>query len=196
MKLELVQDLYLRELEETYWSEQKMLKALPQLAQAVSTDELRNALEKHVEQTREQAERLKKIIQRFGESSPGTRGKAMGALLDQARGFLKEEMGDNLREAALGLAAARAESHEIACYAGLEMMARQMGQAEDASLLSQSLREEKAMQKKLLGFAQASQLQAAETEEPLPRSRRRIGGVSAKGGSTAANRKTKTPRRR
>jgi ferritin-like metal-binding protein YciE len=176
MKLKNLQDLYLEELRDIYDAEQQLLKGIPLLAKAASSDELRNAFEDHLEQTKEQIERLDQIFETAGASAKGKKCKGMAGLIEEARELLDEDIDPEVLDAALIAAAQRVEHYEIAVYGCLATYARLLEKEDDADLLEQSLDEEKETDELLTEIAESSinveaaeegeEAQEAEDEEP------------------------------
>ena len=86
-----LQDLYLEQLHDLYDAENQLIKALPELAQASSSEELRSGIEEHLEQTKEHAQRLETIFERLGEKAKGKKCKGMEGLLEEGKEILEEE---------------------------------------------------------------------------------------------------------
>src|SRR5215204_370447 len=107
MKINTLQDLYIEELRDIYNAETQLVKALPKVAQAATSDELRSAVEDHLEQTKEQVERLDQIFESLGTASKGKKCKAMEGLIEECNDLLEEDIAENVLDAALIAAAQR-----------------------------------------------------------------------------------------
>jgi ferritin-like metal-binding protein YciE len=166
MKLNTLQDLYLEELRDLYDAENQLVKALPQMAKAAGSEELRNAFEEHLEQTKEQIERLDQIFENYGASPKGKKCKGMAGLIEEARELIKEDADEDVRDAGLIAAAQRVEHYEIAVYGCVCTYAKLLGSEEEAELLEQTLDEEKETDQTLTEIAESTiNIEAAEGDE-------------------------------
>jgi ferritin-like metal-binding protein YciE len=166
MKLKTLEDLYLQELRDIYDAESQLLKALPTFAKAASSDELRNAFEDHLEQTKEQVGRLDQIFENLDASSKGKKCKGMAGLVEEGKELLDEDISPDVLDAAIIAAAQRIEHYEIAVYGCLVTYARLLEKDDDADLLEQSLDEEKETDELLTDIAESTiNIEAAEEED-------------------------------
>lgn len=165
MKSNSLRDLYTEQLKDLYDAERQLIKALPKMAEAASSDELRSALEEHLEITEQQAERLEQIFSRLGESGKAQKCKGMEGLIKEGSEVLKEDMDDDVRDAAIIAAAQRVEHYEIAGYGCVRTYANLLGDREAASLLEESLDEEKEADQKLTEIAEQINVEATGDEE-------------------------------
>src|SRR5690606_6520381 len=124
MKLSSLSDLYLHDLKGIYNAEQQLLRALPAMAQAASNDELRGALEAHVDVTKNQVQRLESIFRALGESGGGELCEAMEGLVTEGEELLGSEASEEVLDAGLITAAQKVEHYEIAAYGSLRTYAR------------------------------------------------------------------------
>ena len=141
-----IKELLVEELQDLLHAESQLLGALPKMASAAHNPKLREAFEKHLSQTEEQVERLKKVFELLGEEAQPKPCKAMMGLVEEGEetieeGAEKEEMAADL---ALIAAAQKVEHYEIAGYGTVRALARQIGAYEAARLLAQTLGEEEA----------------------------------------------------
>lgn len=166
MKIKSLRDLFIHELRDLYSAEKQLIKALPKMAKAASHEELREAFEEHLHQTEEQAHRLEQIFERMEISSRGEKCAAMEGLIEEASTFLKEEMPDNVRDAALIAAAQRVEHYEIAGYGVARTFGEILEEDEAVELLDQTLEEEKETDVKLTELAE-SVVNADAAEEAM-----------------------------
>ncbi|MBV8728616.1 MAG: ferritin-like domain-containing protein [Acidobacteriia bacterium] len=155
MKLNSLHDLYLNELKDLYHAEQQIIKALPKMAEAASSPELRNAFEQHLAETRVQAERLEQIFQKLGEPAKGQKCKGMVGIIDEGEDMLDEDAPPAVADAALIGSAQRVEHYEIAAYGTARTYARRLGFEDQAQLLQQTLTEEAETDKKLTSLAES-----------------------------------------
>jgi ferritin-like metal-binding protein YciE len=162
MKMESLRDLYVDELKDLYSAENQIVKALPKMAKAASSDDLRAAFEKHLEQTRIHVERLEQIFEGLEESPKGKRCKGMEGLIKEGKEMLEEDAEPDVLDAGLISAAQRVEHYEMAGYGCVRTYARLLGAEEAAELLQQTLDEEGETDKTLTELAEAINLEAAE----------------------------------
>jgi ferritin-like metal-binding protein YciE len=161
MSLDTLRDLFVNELKDIYNGENQILKALPRLARAAESAELRNAFEKHLRETEGQVKRLERIFERLGERPTGKRCKGMEGLVEEGKDILEEKGEDAVVDAALIAAAQKVEHYEIASYGCLITYAGLLGDREAEKLLKQTLGEEEATDKKLTELGEGGINQAA-----------------------------------
>jgi ferritin-like metal-binding protein YciE len=157
--------LYVEELKDLYSAESQLVKALPKMAKAASSDDLRQGFEEHLEQTKGHVQRLEKVFQALEETPKGKKCKGMEGLIAEGADVMEEDFEGNLMDAALIGAAQRVEHYEIAAYGTVRAFAKELGQTEQASLLTETLEEEKETDQKLTELAQQINAQANEGEE-------------------------------
>jgi len=157
--------LFVEELKDIYNAENQLVKALPKMAKAASSEELRSAFEEHLEQTKGHVARLDQIFKSLGESSKGKKCKGMEGLVKEGAEMIDEELGSDELDAGLISAAQRVEHYEIAAYGTVRTYAGILGDQESESLLSQTLQEEKETDEKLTEIAGDINIQAAEQGE-------------------------------
>jgi ferritin-like metal-binding protein YciE len=161
-----LKELYIDELKDLYNAENQLIKALPKMAKAASSAELRQGFEKHLEQTRGHVQRLEKIFQDLDESPKGKTCKAMQGLIEEGAETMKEDLEGSVMDAALIGAAQRVEHYEIAAYGTVRAFAKELGETEHISLLTQTLEEEKETDEKLTELAEDVNAQANAGEKP------------------------------
>ena len=154
MKVESLRDLYLEQLRDLYNAEQQLIKALPKMAKGSSSEELRAAFEDHLGQTKQHAQRIETIFEQMGEKVSGKKCKAMEGLVKEGGEILEEDMEDGIKDAAIIAAAQRVEHYEIAGYGCVHAYATRLGEDNAASLLAQTLDEEKKADVLLNGIAE------------------------------------------
>jgi ferritin-like metal-binding protein YciE len=155
MKIESLRDLYVEQLQDLYNAEQQLIKALPKMAKAASSEDLKAAFEEHLEKTRGHARRIETICEQMGEKANGKKCKAMEGLVKEGGEVMEEDMEDEIKDAALIAAAQRVEHYEIAGYGCVRAYASKLGDDAAASLLSQTLAEEKEADEALNDIAEA-----------------------------------------
>jgi ferritin-like metal-binding protein YciE len=142
MKLNTLEQLYISELRDLYSAENQLLKALPKMAKGASSSELKDAFEKHLEQTKGHVERLEQIFQHLDENPKGKICHAMKGLIEEGSEILKEDGEDSVLDAAIIVAAQKVEHYEIASYGSVRTFANLLNQDEPARLLQSTLDEE------------------------------------------------------
>jgi ferritin-like metal-binding protein YciE len=145
--------VFLDQLADVYHAEKQLTKVLPKLAKAAKSSDLKTAFESHLEETKNHVTRLERVFKSLDESIHSKPCKAMKGLVAEGGEILSENKGTAALDAALIIAAQKVEHYEIATYGGLRSWARQMGHTEAASLLNETLAEEKAADEKLTDIA-------------------------------------------
>ena len=158
-----LKELYIDELKDLYSAENQLVKALPTMAKAASSDELRQGFEKHLEQTRGHVQRLEKIYQALGESPKGKTCKGMQGLIEEGSEATEEDYEGSVMDAALIGAAQRVEHYEIAGYGTVRSMAETLGEDDHVSFLEETLEEEKETDEKLTELAEQINAQANQS---------------------------------
>ena len=157
-----LKELYIEELKDLYSAETQLVKALPKLARAATSEELRRGFEDHLEQTKGHVERLQKILDMLEESPKGKKCKGMEGLIEEGSEVTEEDYEGSLLDAALIGAAQRVEHYEIAGYGTVRSFAETLGETEHVSLLNETLEEEKETDEKLTELAEQINTQANE----------------------------------
>jgi ferritin-like metal-binding protein YciE len=153
-----LKELYIDELKDIYSAETQLVKALPRMAKAAASDELRSGFEEHLEQTKGHVSRLEQIFQALAEKPSGKKCMGMEGLIKEGGEAAEEEYEDDAKDAALIGAAQRVEHYEIAAYGTVRAMAEKLGEDEAAELLGQTLQEEKDTDVKLSNLADEIQV--------------------------------------
>jgi ferritin-like metal-binding protein YciE len=157
--------LYIDELRDIYNAENQLTKALPKMAKAATSDDLRAGFEGHLEQTKGHVERLERIFKELGEKPTGKKCKGMEGLVKEGEEMIKEEeLEGEALDAGLISAAQRVEHYEIAAYGCVRTYAKLLGQDDAAELLEQTLGEEKETDQKLTMLAENINVEAEEEE--------------------------------
>jgi ferritin-like metal-binding protein YciE len=179
-----LKELYIEELKDLYNAENQLVKALPKMAKAASSEDLRSGFEEHLEQTRGHVARLEQIFKSLGESPKAKKCMGMEGLVKEGSEVMKEDFEDAMIDAALIGAAQRVEHYEIAAYGTVSEFAKILGEDRHVSLLEQTLQEEKATDEKLTELAKEINPQAnqgsdeGEEEENPKRGRRPVRRVA------------------
>jgi ferritin-like metal-binding protein YciE len=149
-------ELFLSELADMYNAEQQLTKALPKMAKAAQNDQLREAIEEHLQETETQVSRLEQVFESLDESPKRKKCKGMEGIIDEGKEVMSEHKNSEEIDAALISAAQRVEHYEIAAYGCLCTWAEQMGHDEALDLLKENLSEEKAADEKLTELAKST----------------------------------------
>ncbi len=150
-----LEQLFMDELKDVYNAENQILQALPKMAKAAQSDDLRQAFEMHLEQTRGQVQRLDKIFQMHNMKSAGKMCRGIQGIIEEGQEMMGEKMlqGPAL-DAALIAAAQKVEHYEMATYGTLRTWAKELGDDQAAKLLQQTLDEEGDTDHKLTALAE------------------------------------------
>ena len=184
-------EAFVDELRDTYDAEKQLTKALPKMAKAAHSPELRKAIESHLEETRQQVERLEQVFESLGEKPRGKHCDGIAGIIQEAQAVMQEDFDEPTADACLIASAQRAEHYEMAAYGTLVAWARAMGHDEAADLLQETLDEEKAADEKLNTLAEggineqaAEGAHQSEEEEEEP-----VGAGSSKRSSSSSPRR-------
>lgn len=157
--------LLVDELKDIYWAEKHLVKALPKMQKAATSQELAAAFEKHTNETQQHIDTLEQVFALLEEKAVAKKCDAMEGLLAEATSIIEDtEKGTNTRDAGLILAAQKVEHYEIATYGTLRTFAQTMGHNEVAELLQQTLDNEKATDEALTQAAESLVNEAAAAE--------------------------------
>ncbi len=149
-------------LQDTYNAEQQLIDALPELARASHNEELQEAFENHLSQTKKQVERLENIFNRLKINKQGETCKAMEGLIEEGQKIIKKHEAGVIRDVALIIAAQKAEHYEIAAYGSLVELADVLGLDKIADTLERTLDEEKETDELLSDISQQVNDEACE----------------------------------
>jgi len=155
MALNTLQDLLVEELKDTYSAETQIAQALPKMAQAATSPQLKAAFEKHLIETQNQVKRLEQIFQHLGESPEGNTCEATEGLVKEGKEMIEADADPQVKDAGLIASAQKVEHYEIASYGTLTTWAKELGHHEIADLLGQSLNEEELTDKALSQLAES-----------------------------------------
>jgi len=190
-------DAFLDELRDTYDAEKQLTKALPKMAKASTSPELRAAFEAHLEETRGHVDRLEQVFQSLDEKARGKHCEGIAGIIDEGKAIMEEDFDDATMDACLIAAGQRAEHYEMAAYGTLIAWARSMGHTDAERLLQETLDEEKAADEKLTSIAEGGVNQeAADAAHPAEEDEEddEMPNRPGRGGSASAV--AKRPRRR
>ncbi len=156
MAISSLEDLYMEQLKDLYNAENQIVKALPKMAKAATSDDLRRALEEHLEQTRNHVTRLEQIFEMHGMKARGKKCVGMEGIIGEGKELLEEDAEPEVLDAGLIEAAQKVEHYEMAGYGTVRTWAQQLGDSQAADLLQQTLDEEGNANKKLTQLAESS----------------------------------------
>ena len=148
-----LEDLFMETLKDIYFAEKHILRALPKMAKEATSPELKEAFEKHRDETEEQVERLNQIFEAMGRPARGKTCEAIVGIIDEAKEFMDEFKGEAALDAALAASAQTVEHYEIARYGTLKSWARDLGMNDAVKLLDDTLQEEIKTDKLQTDFA-------------------------------------------
>jgi ferritin-like metal-binding protein YciE len=167
MKLDTLQKLYTEELRDLYNAENQLLKALPKMAKAASSEDLKDAFEKHLEQTKGHVKRLEQVFEELDERPKGKTCRAMKGLIEEGSEILQQEGEESVLDAGIIVAAQKVEHYEIAGYGSVRTFAHLLGQNKAAELLQATLDEESETNELLNRLAESTVNPEAVTETEL-----------------------------
>jgi ferritin-like metal-binding protein YciE len=165
MKLENLRDLFVDELKDLYSAENQLLKALPKMAKAATSSDLKRAFDSHLKETQGQVERLEQVFAGLDVSPKGKKCKAMEGLVAEGAEMMQEDAEPDVMDAGLIAAAQRVEHYEMAGYGCVRTYAQLLGETKAATLLQKTLDEEGAADKKLTQIAKQINVEAEDEEE-------------------------------
>src|SRR5581483_4292091 len=142
MKPATLRELFIDELKDLYSAENQLLKALPKMAKAATSPDLKKAFESHLKETQTQVDRLVQIFESLDASPKGKKCKAMEGLVEEGSEMMEEDAEPEVMDAALIAAAQRVEHYEMAGYGTVRTYARLLGDEQAAKLLQKTLDEE------------------------------------------------------
>ena len=181
MSAKSLQELFVEELRDAYDGEKRLTKALPRMAKAAESDELRSAFTNHLRETERQIQRLEQVFRTIGEPVRGKKCDGLMGIIEEGKSAMEELDEGPVLDAALIAGAQRAEHYEIAAYGTLAYFAEMLGNDKAKNLLGQTLDEEKAADEKLSVIAKSkvnrqalmgAGMEGEEADEETPRSGR------------------------
>lgn len=153
MQQQALRDLYINELRDIYSAETQMVKTLPKMSKAATSEDLRSGFEEHLAQTRGHVARLEQIFEALGEKPTGQKCAGMAGLVKEGGQMISEEFEGEVKDAGLIGAAQRVEHYEIAAYGTVRAFAALLNESHAVHLLSETLAEEKETDQKLTHLA-------------------------------------------
>lgn len=161
MSLDTLNDLFIEQLRDTLNAEKQLVKALPKMSKGANSSLLSEAIDAHLEETKNHVVRLEEVFESIGETPRGKKCKGMEGLIEEGQEALDEEGDPAVLDAAIIAAAQRVEHYEIAAYGCLMHYAELLGHTEAVRLLQQTLDEEKAADEKLTQVSDAEVMSSA-----------------------------------
>jgi ferritin-like metal-binding protein YciE len=156
MKLETLRDLLVEQLKDLYDAEHRITKALPKMAKAATSPELKAAFQKHLSETEGQIERLDQVFEQLGEKARKKTCKAMQGLIEEGEETIKEDAEPEVKDAALIASAQRVEHYEMAGYGTVRSYARLLEETAVVELLDATFEEERATDEALSELAEST----------------------------------------
>ena len=155
MAMTTLEDLYIAQLRDIHYAEKQLTKALPKMAKNATNPKLAEELMLHAEETEQHLERLAKVFSLLGLKPRGEKCEAILGHIEEAKELMDECEDDSVRDAAIIMAAQKAEHYEIATYGSLIVFAKNLGLHEQAEILKQIIADEKKADEKLSKLAEA-----------------------------------------
>jgi ferritin-like metal-binding protein YciE len=160
-----LRDFFIDQLEDIYWAEKKLVKTLPKMAEAAHSEELRQAFNSHLEETKNHVTRIEKAFGLFNQKANDKVCPALKGIVEEGEDIIDETDADTAqRDVGLIFAGQKAEHYEIATYGGLVQLAKTMNRDDVAQLLSETLKEEKMADEKLTQIAEQTANRQASME--------------------------------
>ena len=160
-------DLFIHELSDAMSAEQQILKMLPELQRETQMSEVKQALKEHEQETRQQVKNLEAVFKQIGEKPEATTCFGIKGLADEHQALHEESPSPEVLEMANLTGAAKTEHYEMVMYTGLIQMAKDLGERDAAKLLQENLDQEKAMAKRVEGFAKEAGKQIIAQQETV-----------------------------
>ncbi|WP_230533442.1 YciE/YciF ferroxidase family protein [Microvirga roseola] len=150
-----LEDLFLHTLKDVLYAEKQILKALPRMAKAADSDELKQAFEQHREETQGQIERLEEVFKMLGKPARGVQCEAINGIIEESKEVMEDFADSEALDAGILAAAQAVEHYEITRYGSLKTWAEELGMRDATKLLDQTLQEEKKTDQLLTKLAEA-----------------------------------------
>ena len=161
MKIERLEELFVEELKDLYHAEKQLVKALPKMAKAATSEELRKAFTDHLEQTKTHVQRLEQVFESVDEKAKAKVCKGMQGLIEEGQETMQEDAMESLADLGLIAAAQKVEHYEMSGYGTMRTFAGIMGNQDAVRLLSETLKEEEAADKLLTHISESLLKEAA-----------------------------------
>ena len=158
--LDSLRELYFDQLQQLHSAETQIIEALPKMIQSATEPQLKNALQTHLQETKGHVARLEQILNEAKGSVDSKKSKGMAALITEGEDVIKDAADQSVRDAGIIAAAQKVEHYEIAAYGTVRNFAEILAKDSDASLLDQTLEEEKHADSILTGISDSANTQA------------------------------------
>ena len=162
-----LRELMIEEIRDLYDAERQLVKALPKMAKGASSEELRSLIETHLGETQEQVKRLERAFEMLQEKPRGKHCAGIAGIIKEGSDLLGEDFDGAVLDAGIIAGAQRAEHYEMGAYGSVIAWAKQIGEGDIASLLEETLEEEKGADEKLSALAESSINQQAASEKSV-----------------------------
>ena len=160
-KQKTLEDLFLTTLKDVYYAEKQILRALPKMAKATESDELRQAFEQHRTETDGQIQRLEQVFEQIGKRASGKTCEAIQGIIAEGQEIMEDYAESDALDAGILASAQAIEHYEISRYGTLKSWAQQLGMTEAVTLIEETLAEEKKTDQLLTQIAESSANQKA-----------------------------------
>jgi ferritin-like metal-binding protein YciE len=185
-----LRELMIEEIRDLYDAERQLVKALPKMAKGATSDELRSLIETHLEETQGQVKRLEQAFEMLQEKPRGKHCAGIAGIIKEGSDLLEEDFDGAVLDAGIIAGAQRAEHYEMGAYGSVIAWAKQLGEGDVASLLEETLEEEKGADEKLSALAESSINQEAASEggdqDSMEEGAGRRSGAKGNGGNGAS----------
>jgi len=178
-----LRELMIEEIRDLYDAERQLVKALPKMAKGASSEELRSLIETHLGETQEQVKRLERAFEMLQEKPRGKHCAGIAGIIKEGSDLLAEDFDGAVLDAGIIAGAQRAEHYEMGAYGSVIAWAKQIGEGDIASLLEETLEEEKGADEKLSALAESSINQQAASEKSMRSNGGNGASRSSNGGS-------------
>src|SRR6266542_4688600 len=150
-------EFFLHQLQDIYWAEKKLVKTLPKLEEAATSQQLKDAFRNHWGQTQQHVVTLERVFSMIGEEADATKCHAMAGIVDEGSDIIDDtDEGSAQRDVGLIFAGHKAEHYEIATYGGLVQLAKTLGYNDASNVLGRTLSEEKETDALLTQIAESN----------------------------------------
>jgi ferritin-like metal-binding protein YciE len=162
----MLKEFFIEEIKDIYWAEKHLVKTLPKMIKAATSQELKSGITDHLEVTKTHVTRLEEVFNLLGQKTQAKKCEAMEGITKEGESIVEDtEAGTSTRDVGIILAAQKVEHYEISTYGGLAQLATTLGLSEIAALLQQTLEEEKEADHALTGIAENNINYEAASEE-------------------------------
>jgi ferritin-like metal-binding protein YciE len=191
-----MEDLFVHGLQDLYYAENQIVKALPKMIEKTSDGELKRGFKTHLKETEQQVKRLERVFEMQGKDAKGHKCPAIDGIIREAEDVMGEIEDQEVMNTAIVALAQAVEHYEITRYGALMAWANELGQRQGAKVLAESLKEEKAADAKLTTIAERKLNPRAEAASEPRRARKKSAGARKKTASAARGRKKAATSRR